>query len=51
MVATVEQLKNLERKPAAAASRVGRYTGEVVYIYAYDVAYEMNRQPVLELLG
>ena len=26
------------------------YTGEVVYLYAFDVAYEMNRLPV-ELLG
>jgi len=28
-----------------------RYAGEVVYIYAFDVAYEMTRQPVRELLG
>ena len=28
-----------------------RYTGEVVYIYAYDVAYEMSRQPIDQLLG
>ena len=28
-----------------------RYAGEVVYIYAFDVAYEMNRQPVTYLLG
>ena len=27
------------------------YKGEVVYIYAFDVAYEMVRQPVRELLG
>src|SRR5205814_1313953 len=27
------------------------YSGEVVYIYAFDVAYEMTRQPVRELLG
>jgi hypothetical protein len=51
MVSTVEQLKNIERKAAAATPRVGRYAGEVVYIYAFDVAYEMTRQPVLELLG
>jgi hypothetical protein len=51
MVSTVEQLKNLERKSASPVPRVGRYTGEVVYIYAYDVAYEMTRQPVRELLG
>jgi len=28
-----------------------RYTGEVVYIYAYDVAYEMSKAPVRELFG
>jgi hypothetical protein len=31
--------------------RVKRYTGDVVYLYAFDVAYEMARQPVLEILG
>ena len=28
-----------------------RYTGRVVYLYAFDVAYEMSRRPVTELLG
>src|SRR5881275_484088 len=28
-----------------------QYTGEVVYIYAFDVAYEMKREPVREVLG
>jgi len=28
-----------------------RYSGEVVYMYAFDVAYEMTRQPVEVLLG
>src|ERR1039457_7527649 len=27
-----------------------RYTGEVVYIYAFDVAYDTARKPVRELL-
>ena len=27
------------------------YTGEVVYNYAYDIAYEMGREPIRELLG
>src|ERR1041385_3235788 len=50
MVSTVEQhLKSAERK--SALPRVERYAGEVVYIYAFDVAYEMTRQPVRELLG
>jgi len=28
-----------------------RYSGEVVFMYAFDVAYEMTRQPVEVLLG
>src|SRR5437763_160960 len=49
MVSTVEHLKTAERK--TALPRAQRYRGEVVYIYAFDVAYEMTRQPVRELLG
>jgi hypothetical protein len=45
----VEPIKSADRKPAAPTAR--RYTGEVVYIYAFDVAYEMSRKPVRELLG
>lgn len=33
------------------AGRRSRYIGEVVYMYAFDVAYEMTRHPVRELLG
>ena len=33
------------------SSSVHRYAGEVVYIYAFDVAYEMARLPLRELLG
>jgi len=33
------------------AGRRNRYVGEVVYMYAFDVAYEMTRHPVRELLG
>ena len=35
----------------ALQSEVTTYTGEVVYVYAFDVAYDMSRQPVRELLG
>ena len=49
MVAPVEQPKALERRVSLPKGK--RYTGEVVYIYAFDVAYEMTRQPVRELLG
>jgi hypothetical protein len=49
MVSTMEHLKSMERK--TALPRVKGYKGEVVYIYAFDVAYDMTRQPVRELLG
>src|ERR1044072_516251 len=49
MIAPVEQLKNAERK--VTLPKAQRYAGEVVYIYAFDVAYDMTRQPVRELLG
>ena len=32
-------------------TKVKVYTGEVVYVYAFDIAYEMPRQPIRELLG
>src|SRR5436189_5922502 len=35
----------------AIRSEPGALKGEVVYMYAFDVAYEMTRQPVRELLG
>jgi hypothetical protein len=28
-----------------------RLTGEVVYLYAFDIAYEMHREPVKQVLG
>ena len=37
------------RKPATGT--VAQLNGEVVYLYAFDVAYEMTRFPVQELLG
>jgi hypothetical protein len=49
MIAATDQVKAPERK--ASAPKVRRYVGEVVYIYAFDVAYDMTRQPVRELLG
>jgi len=35
----------------AAPDPTERYHGEVVYIYAFDLAYDMNRQMLAELLG
>jgi len=49
MVSAIEHAKAAERKPLLPKAR--GYKGEVVYIYAFDVAYEMVRQPVRELLG
>src|SRR5580765_5660472 len=49
MVSAIEHLKAAERKTALPKAR--GYKGEVVYIYAFDVAYEMSRHPVRELLG
>src|SRR5437870_8246654 len=49
MIESVDQPKPMERKPGRA--QIQKYTGEVVYIYAFDLAYEMTRQPVRELLG
>jgi hypothetical protein len=49
MASVIEHIKNAERKPLLPKARA--YKGEVVYVYAFDVAYEMIRQPVRELLG
>src|SRR5882757_8926860 len=49
MMAALEQPKTAERK--IPLPKIKSYSGEVVYIYAFDVAYEMTRQPVRELLG
>src|SRR5580704_11443061 len=49
MISTMEKTKT---SPARAAlNSVRQYVGEVVYIYAFDVAYDMSRQPIRELLG
>jgi len=32
-------------------TRSGRYTGEVVYVYAYDVAYELTRSGRTFVIG
>src|ERR1700758_3618607 len=49
MTPLLEQTKGNIAKPAAGRTR--QYVGEVVYIYAFDVAYDMARQPLRELLG
>ena len=49
MISAMEQAKQAELK--AAPNPVKQYTGEVVYIHAFDVAYDMARKPIRELLG
>src|SRR3974390_1080330 len=49
MIAAVNQPQPVERK--TSSPNVKQYTGEVVYVYGFDVAYEMGRRPVGELLG
>ena len=44
MIAPVQQVKQVARPEE-------RYTGQVVYIYAFDVAYDTARQPIRQLLG
>src|SRR5262245_8848907 len=47
MAVTVQQ----PQVQPAASTAYPRYVGEVVYVYAYDVAYELTREPVTQLLG
>src|SRR5687768_9073624 len=49
MIAAAEHLPTLAVE--SPGSKTKRYTGEVVYIYAFDLAYEMSRKPVERLLG
>ncbi|HEV2328386.1 MAG TPA: hypothetical protein VGY56_06315 [Verrucomicrobiae bacterium] len=44
MIAPAPQVKQIARTGE-------RYTGQVVYIYAFDVAYDTARQPIRQLLG
>src|SRR5579872_1640830 len=49
MISAMEKAKSADFK--ASLNKVRQYVGEVVYIYAFDVAYDMTRQPIRELLG
>jgi hypothetical protein len=42
---------SMTAQPASVGGDIRPYVGEVVYLYAFDVAYDMTRQPVRELLG
>jgi hypothetical protein len=47
MVASVLQPITTVKTPRG----VKRYSGRAIYIYAFDIAYEMTRQPLTQLLG
>ncbi len=47
MIATKDEIK----PSSHIVARTVNYTGEAVYIYAFDVAYDMSRRPIPELLG
>lgn len=48
----LDDRKPLNNNPSIHSSPSARgYSGEVVYLFAFDVAYEMPRTPLRELLG
>lgn len=49
MISALEQTSTEGFK--APQNKVRQYVGEVVYIFAFDVAYDMSRKPLRELLG
>ena len=49
MISAGDQARASEFK--TTLNKVTQYVGEVVYVYAFDVAYDMSRQPIRELLG
>ncbi len=50
-MATVTKDSGLEALQRESKAKKARYAGKVVYMYAYDVAYEMTREPVEFFLG
>ncbi|MDB6123391.1 MAG: hypothetical protein JWQ71_2384 [Pedosphaera sp.] len=49
MISAIEPTKPADSKTSLA--KVQRYVGDVVYIYAFDLAYDMTREPIRELFG
>jgi hypothetical protein len=41
----------VHKSDSPAAPGALHYAGHVTYLYAYDIAYEMTREPIRELLG
>ena len=51
MTRAVSRFERRERPEGEPLASVTKLAGEVVYLYAFDIAYELNRLPVRELLG
>jgi hypothetical protein len=49
MTGSADQPRVLEGN--SASRKLKRFRGQIAYIYVFDVAYEMTREPVLKLLG
>src|SRR6185436_13421799 len=45
------ETRPLPKEARAALPSTDRYSGEIVYIYAFDVAYDMKREGVTQLMG
>src|SRR5688500_19882778 len=50
-VAAVPEIARLPQSPSTSALPSPPVVGDVGYVFAFDVAYDMTRSPVLELLG
>ena len=52
VVSVIFMTPEVHNRTQSAPTRVSkRYTGKVVYMYAFDMANEMIREPVRDLLG
>ena len=49
MISALGKIKSMEAK--TTPGKVRQYIGEVVYVFAFDVAYDTSRTPLRELLG
>jgi hypothetical protein len=47
----VQQLAVAESSGSGGQADLARFSGEIVYLYAFDIAYELNRKPIERLLG
>ena len=48
---TRSTLQSVPTTRRASPGEISQYTGEAVYLYAFDIAYELDRKPIPQLLG